>query len=88
KHHTCSEVGCSKRFKRLEHLKRHIKTHTLERPFNCPYTTCTKKFSRSDNLSQHVKTHARQLNKLQMKQRNQAQAQQQQQQAQQQAVHS
>ncbi|KAG0063279.1 hypothetical protein BGZ89_009979 [Linnemannia elongata] len=38
--------------------------------------------------TQHVKTHARQLNKLQMKQRNQAQAQQQQQQAQQQAVHS
>src|SRR5689334_3516993 len=50
KHHTCSEIGCSKRFKRLEHLKRHIKTHTLERPFNCPYATCTKKFSRSDNL--------------------------------------
>ncbi|KAG0283342.1 hypothetical protein BGZ96_012286 [Linnemannia gamsii] len=89
KHHTCSEIGCSKRFKRLEHLKRHIKTHTLERPFNCPYATCTKKFSRSDNLSQHVKTHQRQLNKLQMKQRNQAQAQQQQQQqAQQQAAHS
>ncbi|KAF9143033.1 hypothetical protein BGX30_001550 [Mortierella sp. GBA39] len=88
KHHTCSEIGCSKRFKRLEHLKRHIKTHTLERPFNCPYATCTKKFSRSDNLSQHVKTHQRQLNKLQMKQRNQAQVQQQQQQAQQQAVHS
>ncbi|KAF9124054.1 hypothetical protein BGW39_008494 [Mortierella sp. 14UC] len=87
KHHTCSEIGCSKRFKRLEHLKRHIKTHTLERPFNCPYTTCTKKFSRSDNLSQHVKTHQRQLSKLQMKQRNQAQAQAQQQQAQQQAVH-
>ncbi|KAG0215020.1 hypothetical protein BGX33_001580 [Mortierella sp. NVP41] len=85
KHHTCSEIGCSKRFKRLEHLKRHIKTHTLERPFNCPYTTCTKKFSRSDNLSQHVKTHQRQMNKLQMKQRNQAQAQQQQTQTQ--AVH-
>ncbi|CAO3574339.1 unnamed protein product [Mortierella alpina] len=75
KHHTCSVSGCSKRFKRLEHLKRHIKTHTLERPFNCPYATCTKKFSRSDNLSQHVKTHLRQLNKQQNKQRNQAQAQ-------------
>ncbi|KAF9188853.1 hypothetical protein BGZ51_000263 [Haplosporangium sp. Z 767] len=86
KHHTCSVVGCSKRFKRLEHLKRHIKTHTLERPFNCPYATCTKKFSRSDNLSQHVKTHQRQLTKLQMKQRNQAQAQAQAQQAVQQVL--
>jgi hypothetical protein len=41
--------------------------------------------------AQHIKTHQRQLNKLEMKQRNQAQAQQQQQQqqqAQQQAVHS
>ncbi|GJJ72086.1 hypothetical protein EMPS_04443 [Entomortierella parvispora] len=86
KHHTCNVIGCSKRFKRLEHLKRHIKTHTLERPFNCPYTTCTKKFSRSDNLSQHVKTHQRQMTKLQMKQRNQAQAQAHQQQQQQQQV--
>ncbi|KAI8604199.1 hypothetical protein EDD21DRAFT_288330, partial [Dissophora ornata] len=59
-HHTCSVIGCSKRFKRLEHLKRHIKTHTQERPFNCPYTTCSKRFSRSDNLAQHVKTHQRQ----------------------------
>ncbi|KAG0057322.1 hypothetical protein BGZ83_011565 [Gryganskiella cystojenkinii] len=84
KHHTCNVIGCSKRFKRLEHLKRHIKTHTLERPFNCPYSTCTKKFSRSDNLSQHVKTHQRQMTKLQMKQRNQAQAQAQQQHQQQQ----
>ncbi|KAF9332856.1 hypothetical protein BGZ91_011533 [Linnemannia elongata] len=36
----------------------------------------------ASSSTQHVKTHARQLNKLQMKQRNQAQAQQQQQQAQ------
>ncbi|KAJ1028107.1 hypothetical protein NDA13_003555 [Ustilago tritici] len=50
---------CSKRFKRMEHLKRHSRTHTQERPPKCPVETCGKFFGRSDNLVQHLKTHFR-----------------------------
>ncbi|ODQ78336.1 hypothetical protein BABINDRAFT_19989, partial [Babjeviella inositovora NRRL Y-12698] len=47
---------CTKVFKRMEHLKRHIRSvHSMVRPFPC--TFCEKKFSRSDNLAQHLKTH-------------------------------
>ncbi|KAH9476147.1 Transcription factor steA [Psilocybe cubensis] len=53
----CPLYSCQRLFKRMEHLKRHLRTHTLERPFSC--TRCGKKFSRSDNLTQHLRTHER-----------------------------
>lgn len=55
KSHSCPIPTCGRLFKRLEHLKRHVRTHTQERPYICPY--CSKAFSRSDNLAQHKRTH-------------------------------
>ncbi|OSD03779.1 hypothetical protein PYCCODRAFT_1424464 [Trametes coccinea BRFM310] len=53
----CPLFSCGRMFKRMEHLRRHLRTHTLERPFQCEQ--CKKRFSRSDNLAQHVRTHER-----------------------------
>ncbi|KAK5133157.1 hypothetical protein LTR08_008093 [Meristemomyces frigidus] len=55
KSHSCPIPMCGRLFKRLEHLKRHVRTHTQERPYLC--NLCSKAFSRSDNLAQHRRTH-------------------------------
>ncbi|KAF7331295.1 hypothetical protein MKEN_00006600 [Mycena kentingensis (nom. inval.)] len=50
----CSGYGdCAMVFSRSEHLARHIRKHTGERPFQCH---CGKQFSRLDNLRQHAQT--------------------------------
>ncbi|KAN0073064.1 hypothetical protein V8E54_009178 [Elaphomyces granulatus] len=44
---------CTLSFTRSEHLARHIRKHTGERPFQCH---CSRRFSRLDNLRQHAQT--------------------------------
>lgn len=48
---------CTRSFARLEHLKRHERSHTKEKPFKCP--VCERCFARRDLLLRHKqKLHA------------------------------
>ncbi|PLB49967.1 hypothetical protein P170DRAFT_508237 [Aspergillus steynii IBT 23096] len=46
---------CSQTFKKAEHLARHIRSHTKERPFTCD--VCGKFYVRQDTLLRHTRSH-------------------------------
>jgi hypothetical protein len=46
---------CNSTFRRPEHLRRHLRSHTDDKPFICP--NCGKGFARSDTLHRHELSH-------------------------------
>uniref|UniRef100_A0A673GDE9 Zinc finger protein ZIC 2-like n=1 Tax=Sinocyclocheilus rhinocerous TaxID=307959 RepID=A0A673GDE9_9TELE len=58
--HVCFWQDCpreSKPFKAKYKLVNHIRVHTGEKPFACPFPGCGKVFARSENLKIHKRTH-------------------------------
>jgi hypothetical protein len=69
KTHTCTEqVGkgrCGKAFERVEHLRRHERTHRGVKEIQCPLPkrfNCIKRLDRRDNWRDHLKTHLKKSN--------------------------
>jgi uncharacterized Zn-finger protein len=58
--HVCLWLDCSRHgqaFKAKYKLVNHIRVHTGEKPFTCPFARCGKVFARSENLKIHKRTH-------------------------------
>ena len=58
--HACFWQNCArdgKAFKAKYKLVNHIRVHTGEKPFPCPFPGCGKVFARSENLKIHKRTH-------------------------------
>ncbi len=58
--HVCLWLDCARlgqAFKAKYKLVNHIRVHTGEKPFACPFARCGKVFARSENLKIHKRTH-------------------------------
>lgn len=56
--YTCSIANCGKVLNRLDHLRRHEKSHDPKKKLYCNWPGCEQSFTRSDARSKHLKRHS------------------------------
>ncbi|XAR71000.1 hypothetical protein NMG60_11028069 [Bertholletia excelsa] len=63
--HTCGDCGAS--FRKPAHLRQHMQSHSLERPFTCTVDDCHSSYRRKDHLNRHLLQHQGKLFKCPVK---------------------